>query len=95
MERSVVDPCVIIKRNKYRIIGVTILQVDDRFSLGNQEFLQEVENSAKKFNHKPTIMLNSSPARFNGILVKYICQRMPRGTPKFGYDSTFYPKTNG
>lgn len=69
MERSIVDPCVLMKRKNGQLTGAIILQVDDGFGLGTPDFIQVEYNEMNYFLHKPVISMNTYPPRFNVLTI--------------------------
>lgn len=69
MEISVVDPFALIKRRHNQLIREIILQVDYSFGIGTEEFFQAETEAAKCFQNKPIIILDETPALFNGLTI--------------------------
>lgn len=65
MLRSLVDPCVIVKRNERDICGGVIIQVDDSLGTGTHESLTQEEYAAQHSKHKPRTILGTQPVCFN------------------------------
>lgn len=58
------DPCVLYRKEKYKIYGITVLQVDDSFGNGCEEFLDTEEHASKRFQCKPRKLLKRGPMPF-------------------------------
>lgn len=67
MQRSMVDPCVLLKRDKDGLVGTIILQVDDSFGVGTETFLHDEATAVTQFKHKPRQILGATAVRFNGL----------------------------
>lgn len=70
MERSVVEPFVLIKRRNGRILGTIIFQVDDSYGLGTTEVLVHEETAISYFRNKPRVSLSPATSRLNGLCIR-------------------------
>lgn len=68
---SIVDPCVLYRRNGNDLDGMTALQVDDSVGFGSPTFLKDEEKTADKFKSKAQIILEpGKEGTFNGTVVR-------------------------
>lgn len=72
MKACQVDPCLLYKRQKgQKLEGLTIMQVDDTFGHGDEQFLQTENEKAKFFKSKPRhILKEGQNVVFNGCQIK-------------------------
>lgn len=71
MQETRGDRCVLFKRSLDEVDGLTILQVDDSFGHGTEEFLQHEEKESNHFQCKPRIVLQPGKEfKFNGIVIR-------------------------
>lgn len=70
MSRARADPCVLLKHRDGELVGLVILQVDDSFGFGDQQFLAAEESTGDEFISKPRTWLTSDPIEFNGITIR-------------------------
>lgn len=69
MTRATSDPCLLIRRDGTNLQGIVILQVDDSFAIGTEEFEQEEDEQSKEFLSKPKTILTEKQIPFNGIMI--------------------------
>lgn len=69
MHRATIDPCVMIKRDKGKLKGLVMLQVDDSLRLGSEEFITEEQLAAREFKSKEREFLSNATLDFNGIRI--------------------------
>lgn len=67
MMRFQVDPCLLFKQDKGRLVAVVILQVDGSIIAGSNTFLDIEEKEFKTFVWKLRPPLQMTAAQFNGI----------------------------
>lgn len=70
MVKSIVDPCVLIHREKDKLKCLIFFQVDNSMGFGDTDFLDEEEAASSQFNSKPRTLLTTTPSTFNGISVR-------------------------
>lgn len=72
MKSTKVDNCVLYRRGEKGLDGVTVLQVDDAYGHGSQDFIKNEDTVSNVFKCKPQKILNlGDHAMFNGT---NICQ---------------------
>lgn len=70
MKSTKTDPCVLYKRNHENLWGMTVLQVDDSFGFGDEDFLSLENYEAERFKSKPCKILEEEKyLEFNGISI--------------------------
>ena len=66
------DPCLLYRRNKNEVEGITILHVDDSLGLGTESFLREERKASEEFEFKPRKILKPGmKAMFNGTAIQF------------------------
>lgn len=56
-KRTIVDPCVFVRREGRRVDGIVLLQVDDSSVLGTVKFIENQEHTASHLKSKPSDIL--------------------------------------
>lgn len=70
MYRSRVDPCILLRRDTDRLLGIVLLQVDVTLGFGNSTFFTDEERASKRFKSKPRTPLTNKPVSFNGLTMR-------------------------
>ena len=72
MRSTSYDPCVLFSRSESSLTGLTVLQVDDSFGFGSEEFLQREDDIKHEFISKEREVLSIGQKRdFNGLVIEY------------------------
>lgn len=83
MQRSTVDPCVLVLREGTNVKVIVLLQVDDSLEFGDAEFLEEEEAASASFKSKPRVPLGNEPTPFNGVTLRRMTPRDLHYVTKF------------
>ncbi len=71
MKATIVDPCLLYRSDGKHLEGITILQVDDSFGFGTDDFLSDEDSCGKYFKSKPRVFLEKGKEIvFNGSEIR-------------------------
>lgn len=70
MTRSTVYPCVPYKYEDEGLVGIIVLQFDDSFGVGREDFLAMEAEAANDFKTKPRTMHGKRGSQFNVLTIK-------------------------
>lgn len=60
---------MLVRKDADRINGLVIMQVDDSFEFGNEDFLRDEETASKALSVKPRKVLSNKLIKFNGVSI--------------------------
>lgn len=73
MNKTTVDPCMIVRRDiNHNLQGLIVLQVDGILEQANEQLLLQEQHESKYFKTKPRNLLEDAPLFFNCIWISKI-----------------------